>query len=711
MELPLPGLRGKFAVALIVASLLPLAVGVVVLQTAGFRHLLAERGRVHEAEAHSLSAALDLAVAAEAGKLRTWLAARPECRQRARLASDAGDADPQGVRQQLAATERAWPGLAEDDEPLKSLLADPASLSLAEFLGGNPAVAELILTDRFGRLIAATRKTSDFDQSDEAWWSTGLELSDPDFLVDPLNFDESAGVYSLDIVQSLHDETGRVIGVVKMVVEVSPLFEPLGIGDETERIEIVLADGSLIARPGTGGGSEPLVFDPGVLGGMHRDHDGWTTLDDAAGDPWMTGYSAVTPSHGSGSAPVAYVVFASRRSDVEAPVRAQLGWVALAAGAGVLACVAIGYALIRSQLLGPIASLREAARSVAGSARLHLDEADDPARGEAARRRAETDLERIRGIRSRDEIGALASDLAVMSERVLRYQGELEAEVEARTASMREDLDMAREFQQAMLPSSYPDSPRDGATALKLDFAHHYQAASTVGGDFFDLIDCGNGRVAVLIADVMGHGARSALVTAILHALVHNHRDLLEQPEVFLTTLNTHLYELIERSDQMLFASAFYLLLDPEAGRIRWTVAGHPAPLRARANSGGIPEPLWRRARRQPALGLVENPGYQCHDEALRAGDVFLLFTDGLTEAENPAGEIFGPDRLRGAFREALDGPLAELPAAIVHRATAFRGSDGYEDDVCVVAIGTSVAVGPDRPDTAAPRQAAPRRA
>lgn len=684
----MPGLRGKFALALIVASVLPLAVGVIVLQTAGFRHLLAERGRVHEAEAHSLAASLDLSVAGEAGKLRTWLDARPEAARLAARASEADELAGGAIQRELEATEELWGELGPRDEPLRSLLANPAAASLREFLASNPNVAELILSDRFGRLIAATRKTSDFDQSDEAWWSTGLTLEEGESWIKPFDFDESAGVYAMDVVQAFLDPSGRPTGVVKMVVEVPSLVESLGTSGEAERIEVVLADGSLIARPGMTGDFEALSFGTETLGEMRRKRDGWTILEDASDTKWMAGYSAIESEDKPMSEPMAYVVFASRRSDVVAPVRSQLGWVALAAGAGVLSCMALGYALIRSQLLNPLGNLRMAARSVARSTRLHLDA---PHAGNAqpteARRRAEEDLERIESIRTRDEIEALASDIAVMSSRVLRYQDELESEVEAKTSLIREDLEMAREFQQAMLPSVYPEPPRGSPRRMRLDFAHYYQPASTVGGDFFDLVDCGNGRVGVLIADVMGHGARSALVTAILRALVQNHRDLMQQPDIFLSTLNTHLHELIERSGQMLFVSAFYMLLDPEAGRVRWAVAGHPPPLRARIGSDQAPEPMWKKLRRQPALGLVGKPSYHSHEEPLRAGDVFLLYTDGVIEAEDPEGTIFGSERLLAAFREALDGPLTELPSEIVRRAAEFHQSEGYEDDVCVLAI------------------------
>jgi serine phosphatase RsbU (regulator of sigma subunit) len=208
-----------------------------------------------------------------------------------------------------------------------------------------------------------------------------------------------------------------------------------------------------------------------------------------------------------------------------------------------------------------------------------------------------------------------------------------------------------------------------------------------VGGDFFDLIELDENRAGILIADVMGHGARSALVTAILRALVRNHTTQAGDPGAFLTEINLHLHEVISRSGQTLFVTAFLLVLDTRQGTAKWSVAGHPAPLRVRRGSGRLPEPLWNEPHHQPALGLSTKAVYQTHESGLRAGDVFLIFTDGAFEAENPEGGIFGVDRLARSFDEALDGPMAAMPAKIVCDVTAFQRRQNYDDDVCIVAV------------------------
>ncbi|RYD29196.1 MAG: serine/threonine-protein phosphatase, partial [Verrucomicrobiaceae bacterium] len=156
---------------------------------------------------------------------------------------------------------------------------------------------------------------------------------------------------------------------------------------------------------------------------------------------------------------------------------------------------------------------------------------------------------------------------------------------------------------------------------------------------------------------------------------------------LFLTELNGHLHEVISRSGQTLFVTAFFLVLDTREGTASWSVAGHPAPLKVRRGSGKTPEPLWDKPQRQLALGLAAQASYRTEKAPLVAGDIFLLFTDGALEAENPAGEQFGVGRLCASVDEALDGPMAAMPAKIVCDVVAFQKRHQFEDDICLVAV------------------------
>ena len=338
-----------------------------------------------------------------------------------------------------------------------------------------------------------------------------------------------------------------------------------------------MPDGRILASSKSGYTSLRDSVDPDTLRRIRDDGRGGTLSCESAGDPRMSGFVALADNDRE---PGAYVLFSSRRDDVVAPLRRHLAWIAAGAGLIVGLCALGGYAFIRRKILNPLEALGRAARSISATARLHQQAGDDD-RTTSRRLQAEADLERIKAIQTGDEVEALADDLAVMSSRVLRYQREMEAEVAAKTSLIQEDLELAREFQKALLPSAYPEvPPLEVETQLRLKFAHFYQPASTVGGDFFDLLELGDDCAGVLIADVMGHGARSALVTAILRALVRNNRGQATDPGGFLGDLNRHLHEVISRSGQTLFVTAFFLVLDTGKGRASWAVAGHPAPLR-----------------------------------------------------------------------------------------------------------------------------------
>jgi serine phosphatase RsbU (regulator of sigma subunit) len=588
------------------------------------------------------------------------------------------------VMRETRAIEDIWPSLTPSDERLRAVLDNPGADSLHRFGALHPEVAEVLVTDALGRLIAATNKSSDYDQADEEWWRQGAALEKQGRWTDALRFDASSNVFSLDVVVPLH-EAGDLAGVAKISMDVSSLFRKLGRGSAiaNERWEVVLADGRILA--GSQSGFAPLqhIVSAQTLAMLNRDGEGWFLAEDDMGETRMTGFTSIRPAEGPATG---HVLFSSRREDVVGPLRKRFLQIGGAAAAVLMICTLAGFHLVRRDILQPLFFLRKAARSVAATAGLRWPE-------KAAKQAPDLDLtmehlENISRIRTGDEIEALAEDLGIMSRRVLSYQRVLEDEVAAKTSMIQEELELARQFQHALLPSRYPEIPPQAASnALRLKFAHFYQPASTVGGDFFDLIELDENRVGILIADVMGHGARSALVTAILRALVKNHTLDAGNPGVFLADLNRHLQEIISRSGQTLFVTAFFLVLDTLEGRASWGVAGHPAPLRVRRGSGKEPAPLWDEPHHQPALGLVADASYQTHESKLHAGDVFLLFTDGASEAENEAGEIFGIKRLAASFDEALDGPMAAMPAKIVCDVSAFQRRQVYEDDVCILIV------------------------
>lgn len=679
------GLRGKFVIALLVSAVLPFLVGLGLFEISGFQRLLNERGKLHFTEARHLATELDHTADDLGEILQTWLAADPTLPGYVSARNDElKQRTPEDIARETRMIDEQWPSLATSDARLNAVLSNPGSRSLQRFGVLHPEVAEVLVTDSLGRLIAATNKTTDFDQADEEWWMRGAALEKSGRWTDVLRFDASSQVFSLDVVAPLHED-GKLAGVAKISMDVSSLVRKTGRNGviANERREVVLADGRILA--GSRSGFVPLqqTVTQRTLENLQRSRGGWFLADDENGKPWLTGFTAIREAK---DLPTGYVLFSSRREDVVGPLRRRFLQIGGAAAAVLLCCTLVGFHLVRRDILQPLSVLRKAARSVSASAGLRWPE--KPGRQDADRDLTTEHLENISRIRTGDEIEALAGDLGAMSRRVLSYQRELENEVASKTSVMREELELARQFQHALLPARYPEIPPETiSNPLRLKFAHFYQPAFTVGGDFFDLIELDENRAGILIADVMGHGARSALMTAILRALVRRNSADAGDPGLFLADLNQHLHEIIKRSGQTLFVTAFFLVLDTRACRASWAVAGHPAPLRVRRGSGNAPAPLWKEPHHQPALGLVPDAVFQTHESELHAGDVFLLFTDGATEAENPGGEIFGNKRLADSFDQALDGPMAAMPARIVCDVTAFQRRQACEDDVCILVV------------------------
>src|SRR5256714_2002318 len=184
-------------------------------------------------------------------------------------------------------------------------------------------------------------------------------------------------------------------------------------------------------------------------------------------------------------------------------------------------------------------------------------------------------------------------------------------ELRERNTQMEADYNMAREIQQVVLPQQYPTFPRAAAPAQSaLRFFHRYLPAAAVGGDFFNVFAITDTIAAVFICDVMGHGMRAALVTAILRGLVEELLPLAMDPGKFLAEINRSLHAILERTDEPTLATAFYMIADVEESELRFSSAGHPSPIRLRRETGEA-EPLkLYDPRHGPALGLFEKSSY-----------------------------------------------------------------------------------------------------
>jgi serine phosphatase RsbU (regulator of sigma subunit)/anti-sigma regulatory factor (Ser/Thr protein kinase) len=246
---------------------------------------------------------------------------------------------------------------------------------------------------------------------------------------------------------------------------------------------------------------------------------------------------------------------------------------------------------------------------------------------------------------------------------------EQEAEVRARER-IEQELEVARLIQQNFLPKELPQL--EG-----WQVAAYYRPARTVGGDFYDFIDLPNGRIGLVVGDVTDKGVPAAMVMAATRSVLRAAAQRLLEPGDVLARVNDTLCDEIPPN---MFVTCLYGMLDPGTGLLRYANAGHNLPI---VGSGGEVSEL--RATGMP-LGLLPGMGYEEKEATIAAGSSVLLYSDGLTEAHDPAREMFGTPRVRerlaaGAVADAL---ISDLLADL----DRFTGAEAeQEDDITLVAL------------------------
>ena len=273
-------------------------------------------------------------------------------------------------------------------------------------------------------------------------------------------------------------------------------------------------------------------------------------------------------------------------------------------------------------------------------------------------------------------------ELSRANERIEQQAGQLRE----KNDQMAADLDMARELQSSFLPRHYPVFPHAASPEQSaLRFCHRYCTSSELGGDFFDVLALSDTQAGVLICDVMGHGVRSALVTAIVRGLVEELRAEAADPGKFTTEMNRSLCAILNQTSTPLFASAFYAVIDAAGGIVRWANAGHPAPFHVRRAAGEVGRLQQAGVKPGPALGIMNTAAYATHEEAITAGDLLLFFTDGLYELDGPDDTLYEMSQLTEAITRRRTLPTPQLFDELLAELRNFSVTREFSDDMCIV--------------------------
>lgn len=224
-------------------------------------------------------------------------------------------------------------------------------------------------------------------------------------------------------------------------------------------------------------------------------------------------------------------------------------------------------------------------------------------------------------------------------------------------------------MQRELLPREVPRVPG-------LELAGVCQPAIAVGGDYYDYLQAGDGRLGLVIADVSGKGVPAALLMASLQASMRSRFPTAATPGELSTGLNE---ALVRSSSTARYATAFVATFDPETRELSYSNAGHLPALvvrdseTLRCEEGGVP------------IGLFDGAAYETGFRTLAPGDLLALFTDGVSEAPAPDGEEFGAERLAELLLAHRLRPLDEVVQTVLDTLLAWTGPAEAHDDVTLV--------------------------
>jgi sigma-B regulation protein RsbU (phosphoserine phosphatase) len=240
-----------------------------------------------------------------------------------------------------------------------------------------------------------------------------------------------------------------------------------------------------------------------------------------------------------------------------------------------------------------------------------------------------------------------------------------------RLLSIEKELQIAREIQSSILPSTVPE-------LKNLRISSAYLPMTAVAGDFYEFVPVDSNRIGFLVADVSGHGVPAALIAAMIKVAMQSVTSSAHDPREVLRGLDRILSGQLRGQ----FVSAAYLWLDTENHKASYSAAGHPPLLR------------WREGRLERIqsngilFGVLPNPDFPVIDIPIKTGDRFLLYTDGVTEPENANGDSFGDRRLEQVLRENQSQSPSELSNQLLFEIRRWQPATlAQQDDITLIVI------------------------
>ena len=246
--------------------------------------------------------------------------------------------------------------------------------------------------------------------------------------------------------------------------------------------------------------------------------------------------------------------------------------------------------------------------------------------------------------------------------------------------SLKNDLEIAREIQKAMLP---PGRFR----ARGADVAAFSRPANTVGGDFYEILPLGDGRLVIAVGDVAGKGSPAALLMALLLAMMRTLNDERLEPAELIARLNV---QVCRQAPGNRFITLFYAVFDMNTGLLTYVNAGHTPPLLLR-NRGDVE----RLHEGGVALGLFDQSVYGAGRTLMQPGDLLAVYSDGITESENPEGRPFDERGLENVLTAERRNNIAAIGSAVAKAVEIHTADTRLADDLTLLLLRCSTMPAP----------------
>ena len=238
-----------------------------------------------------------------------------------------------------------------------------------------------------------------------------------------------------------------------------------------------------------------------------------------------------------------------------------------------------------------------------------------------------------------------------------------------------QELVSAGKIQAGILPERLPQ-------ITGWDLTAHLEPARETSGDFYDCIPLANGNMGIVIADVTDKGIGAALIMALTSTLIRTYAT--QYPTLPAFAMSAVNRRILSDTHGNMFVTAFYGVLEPKIGRLRYVNAGHNPPFLISSQKG---KPVDKLHGTGMALGVLESAVWSQKIIRFAPGDFLLLYTDGITEARNRRGEYFGDDRLLRTIRFKLGSSAQEIREAVLDEVRGFLGDEPRQDDIALMVL------------------------